>query len=74
MTHLTSSMVGIHGKKHLCQVSPYWVIISTYMRGRTFLPHINNGVTKDPITNRAKYFLLLGLNIAVYLFAWLLVA
>ena len=34
-------------------------------RGGKFLPPISNGGTKDPITNRIKYFLLLGLIIAV---------
>ena len=37
-------------------------------RGGTFLPPISNEGTKDPITNRVKYFLHLGLIIAVWLF------
>ena len=41
-------------------------------QGGTFLPPINNEGTKDPITNRDKYFLLLGLIIAVWLFVWFL--
>ena len=41
-------------------------------RGGTFLPPVSNEGTKDPITNRDKYFLLLGLIIAVWVFgSWL---
>ena len=47
-----------------------WLVymVRNIWRGGTFLPPVSNEGTKDPITNRDKYFLLLGLIIAVWLF------
>ena len=51
-----------------------WLVymVRNIWRGGTFLPPVSNEGTKDPITNRDKYFLLLGLIIAVWLFVWFL--
>ena len=51
-----------------------WLVymVRNIWRGGTFLPPVSNEGTKDPITNWDKYFLLLGLIIAVWLFVWFL--
>ena len=51
-----------------------WLVymVRNIWRGGTFLPPVSNESTKYPITNRDKYFLLLGLIIAIWLFVWFL--
>ena len=48
------------------------LLLTDIWRGGTFLPLVSNEGTKDLITNRVKYFLHLGLIIAVWLFVWFL--